>query len=329
MGPENQLPVGDNKNGSSSSVGNGSGGSNGTNHPNNGNDTEISSAASVKLPPFWTRCPSAWFFSVENEFTLRRITKDDRKFQYVLAALPEDIVMSVLDIIQNPGTDNRYAHLKSMLISRHSLSEEKRLAALFSKTEMGDQKPSEFYRHLELNAGDPQTFDRALLLKLWAARLPRDINIAILGSGKTSVEDVLPLADRIWEMSNISSLAALSVGNTHASVPPSSSTQIFGADTLVKVMTEVCQRFQSLEHELSELRSAVSRQSRNRFPQSQSRSHFRSSSNQRRFSRSGSRKPREEFCWYHNEFGVRATKCRPPCSFSKNSSGGGSDSTNC
>lgn len=182
---------------------------------------------------------------------------------------------------------------------------------------MGDQKPSEFYRHLELNAGDTKTFNRDLLMKLWTARLPRDLNIVIMGSGKTELEEVLPLADRIWEASNISSVAAMSYGRSNANVPSSSTMHAFGSDALAKVMTEVCQRFQALEHEISELRSSVVRHSRDTRPRSQTRPHFRNSSNQRRFSRSGSRYSSDDLCWYHNEFGSKATKCRSPCSFSK------------
>lgn len=280
-------------------------------------EVSAASAPPIKLPPFWSRCPQAWFLTIENLFTMRSIQSDSRKFQHVLAALPEDIVMSVLDIVQNPSGGAMYSKLKETLIARHSLSEKHRLDSLFSKTEMGDQKPSEFYRYLELNAGGPDTFNRSLLLKLWMARLPNNISIALVGSGKTDIEEVLPLADRIWEASNTSSVSAMTYGHSSTT---SNSNQAIGSDALIKIMTEVSNRFQAMEREIGELRSAVGQQgqfrrNRDTFQQSRERSRYRSPHSSRRFNRSASRKPKGPYCWYHTRHGNNAIRCVQPCSF--------------
>jgi hypothetical protein len=41
----------------------------------------------IKLPPFWTSRPRAWFMYVESRFRLRRITDDQQMFDHVLSAL--------------------------------------------------------------------------------------------------------------------------------------------------------------------------------------------------------------------------------------------------
>lgn len=303
-------------------------GSNGSGGPNKvEKGDEIDTVTVIKLPPFWSRCPNAWFISVENIFTLRKVTSDTRKFQHVLAALPEDIVMSVLDVIQNQGTGRMYDTLKETLISRHSVSERRRLDSLFSKAEMGDQKPSEFYRHLELMAGAPDTFDRTLLLKLWMTRLPKCINIALMGSGKTDQTELLPLADQIWEASDMSSISSLAMGSQSYPTPSTSGTQQTFSGSFVKVMTDMCARMASLEREIGELRATGLHRGRDH---ERNRTPYRNRSNSRRFNRSSSRSGNNNrpYCWYHFRFGTAAKDCRQPCAFDKNSSSGGSPSKN-
>ncbi|GFR64779.1 Pol polyprotein [Elysia marginata] len=41
----------------------------------------------LKLPTFWTTCPSAWFAQTEAQFALRGITADETKYYHVVAAL--------------------------------------------------------------------------------------------------------------------------------------------------------------------------------------------------------------------------------------------------
>lgn len=283
----------------------------------------------LKLPPFWSRCPSAWFVQVENAFALRKITLDTRKFQYVLAGLPEEIVMSVLDVIQSDGNGQMYKTLKETLISRHSVSERRRLDSLFSKADMGDQKPSEFYRHLELMAGDPKTFDRNLLIKLWMSRLPKSIEIALMGSGKTDLSEVLPLADKIWDASSMSmsSVASLASGSHTQPAPPTSNAQQTNSSSWVQVMTDMCTRMASLEREIGELRASGSHYGRSN---ERSRPQFRNRSKSRRFGRSGSRPGNNNhpYCWYHFKFGAAARDCRQPCSFGKSTSSDGQSKKN-
>lgn len=229
---------------------------NGDNTKTNGDDKNYGESSinniNIKLQKFWSFCPAAWFVSAENEFKLRRIKSDTNKFQCVVAALPQDAILSVLDVIKDPPTINMYDKLKEVLVERHSLSEEKRLDSLLSKTDMGDRRPSEFFRHLELLAG-PDTFNRDLLVKLWMARLPKTCNIALMGSEKKDIVELLRLADRIYDACGISNIAAIGP----APSKPSSEGNLSNAvATMCTAVTEMCQRFRGLELEISELRSS-------------------------------------------------------------------------
>jgi hypothetical protein len=54
----------------------------------------------VKLPPFWTANPRAWFTSAEGAFRLRNIPNKDSWFFNCLHALPEATVSLIADLVE-------------------------------------------------------------------------------------------------------------------------------------------------------------------------------------------------------------------------------------
>ncbi|RUS78761.1 hypothetical protein EGW08_013477 [Elysia chlorotica] len=56
----------------------------------------------LKLPTFWTTCPSAWFAQTEAQFALRGITADETKYYHVVAALDPDTASRSLSVISSP-----------------------------------------------------------------------------------------------------------------------------------------------------------------------------------------------------------------------------------
>ncbi|XP_046803827.1 uncharacterized protein LOC124419248 [Lucilia cuprina] len=111
-------------------------------------------STTIKLPQCWTNCQEAWFIHAEMQFANREVTQDITKYGYVVTALPQYVIVTVLDIIQKPPTGNRYDHLNKILIERHSMSENTKFDKILSDSEMGDQKPSEFYRSLAIIGAD-------------------------------------------------------------------------------------------------------------------------------------------------------------------------------
>ncbi len=54
----------------------------------------------VKLPPFWTANPWAWFASGEGAFQLRNIADERSRFFNCLHALPEATVCLIADLVE-------------------------------------------------------------------------------------------------------------------------------------------------------------------------------------------------------------------------------------
>lgn len=154
---------------------------------------------SIKLPLFWSAKPDIWFMQIEAQFSLSKITSDKTKYNLVITSLPHEVIATIYDVIIKPPQIDLYENLKKILISRLSCSEEKRLDDLLLTSELGDQKPSDFYRSMLATVGGTQMVSSELLLKLWQRKLPQTIAIALVASGKNDLDAILTIADKIWE----------------------------------------------------------------------------------------------------------------------------------
>lgn len=259
----------------------------GQQQPEQGN---IASSTFHKLPVFWSNMPDVWFIQAEQIFAINRITTDVSKYRHVVAVLPQETMGNVVDLLRNPPTENKYEMLKEALISRHSMSENKKLEGLLNSSEMGDRSPSSFYREMENLTGNSNFVNKNLLQKLWLRKLPENIRLAVTCSNIEEVTGLLSMADRLWEATQTNCISEVRSN--------SSSTK---EDKLIEAI-------KNLSLEVSSLKERVSRNSHdsNKYDY------------QRRRSRSSSRsKNRDEFkyCWYHWKFANKASKCIPPCQF--------------
>lgn len=255
-------------------------------------------ASAIKLPQFWTNCPDAWFVHAEMQFATKGITTDQTKYEYIITALPQDVIVKVLDFIQNPTASERYINLKKILIERHSLSENSKLDKILSDSDMGDRKPSEYYRSLALLAGS--NFSQDVLTKLWLRKLPKSLNVALTGSNISDRNELIQLADRLWEViynGEINSIRSSRTSNMEQVVQ--------------NLTASLCENINKLTLEVSSLKNELehrtSRPSYRRYNRSNSRSRGRSQS-------------RNWLCRFHYRFGSQARKCEQPCSFSKENS---------
>lgn len=268
-------------------------------------------AVALKLPQFWPNLPAHWFLQVESQFSTRGIVVEKTKYDYVISSLSQDAVASVYDIMADistsAGTDHPindpYTQLKKHLIERHTLSESSRIETLLSGLEMGDKKPSEFFRSMKTLAGTSDVVSDKLILSLWMRRLPALVQAPLKAMPKQEIADQLSMADSIYEVFRQEHRQQASISSLSNSEPNQS--------TISNLVTQN----KRLEKEMSELKNMISRLSTNSGDDShRSRSRNRNNSGNRSRSRS---KPnnQSELCWYHETYGDKASKCRKPCSF--------------
>lgn len=124
----------------------------------------------MKVPPFWHQDPEIWFMQLEHAFALSRITADDTKFSCVVANLEAKTFREVRDIMANPPATNKYDKIKTELIHRLCISQERKTKQLLEHETLGDRKPSQFLRQLQALAGN--AIPENLLKSIWLNRLP-------------------------------------------------------------------------------------------------------------------------------------------------------------
>ena len=255
----------------------------------------------LKLPPFWTNFPAQWFYHVESQFNTRHVRTEKTKYDYVIAALPQEIVTSVFDVMQQitdsfeteTPDSTPYLTIKKALIDRHTLSESARIESLISGVEMGDRKPSEFYRSLKGLAGTSGVVSDKLIINLWMRRLPPMVQATLKALPDDNVSNLTTIADSVYEVFQGSSVNAISKPESRS-------------DSQVSYLME---RNQKLELEINEIKHMISKLSTNLGNQRFS-SRSRSGARNRTPSRG-----RDNICWYHKKFGPKASKCTKPCDF--------------
>ena len=272
----------------------------------------------VRLPQFIPNLPELWFVQAEAIFKLRK-TSESSQYYHVLAALPSAVLERVLDIISDPETEKTYNFLKTALLARLTPSEEERINRVLFNMEIGDQRPSDFYRRMVQVAGHNSDMSGKLIFRLWLKRLPKLIECTLIPLETRPVSEILPVADSLFEASKSISVSEVSISGKHlpsqSQFLPSTSSQYSDVPSTTQTVPQVSE-IDSMRSEINELKrmiqnlSIANNRGRSR---SRGRTNFtggNTSSRTRSKSRSGS-----TLCFYHSKFGNKANKCQQPCSF--------------
>lgn len=254
-----------------------------------------------KLPVFYDKYPQQWFVLVESQFRIKNVNLENNKYECLLSTLPQDVATTVTDIIQNINDNwnepnlTPYTMLKEALLDRNSLSESQRLETLLKDIDIGDRKPSEFYRALKQTAGQSDSITDKLITQLWIRKLPMQIQISLKTLPNPDSKTLVNMADSIYEIFSMNNRGHLQAISPQISIEDNNSND----------------RFNRLEEQIKSLTESIKQLTTNTYHRSRSRtrSNSRSKKNQSNSS---------ELCWYHNKFGNLANKCIPPCNFSKN-----------
>ena len=238
-----------------------------------------------------------WFAQAEAVFRRANITVSFTKYDHVLMKLPEQVVVSVRNLISavQPTDLDAYEKLKARLTASYAKTRWQQVFALLRHPDIGDRRPSQLMNEMLalLPAGD--NGDSTLFLGLFLLRLPVSMRDHLAAADLQTAEEMAAHADTLWDArAGESSVASLSAAVDAVSV-----------------------RFPARDS-----RRSPNRDSR-RSPNRDSR---RSSPDQRRQNsgRDGNRQPRSQtpgrahLCHYHRKFGKNADRCEPNCTWSGN-----------
>ncbi|GFW64996.1 transposon Ty3-G Gag-Pol polyprotein [Trichonephila clavipes] len=92
------------------------------------------SAVNIKIPPFWTDRPEIWFYQVEAQFQISRISLEETKFHYLVSQLEPKYVENIWGIV-NSKSDTKYTDSKNRLLSLFKESENLRIKRFLTGNE--------------------------------------------------------------------------------------------------------------------------------------------------------------------------------------------------
>ena len=161
----------------------------------------IVSAVATRLPPFWPANPRIWFVQVEAQFSRRGITSSRTMYEEIICALPTEYATEVQDLLLTPPEEEPYEKLKDQLIARLADSERQKLRQLLTAEELGDRKPTQLLRKMQLLLGEKAKFiNGSLLRELFLQRLPSNVQMILASADEMTVERLAEMADRIMDV---------------------------------------------------------------------------------------------------------------------------------
>lgn len=272
----------------------------------------------LNIPPISVLGPQTFFNLLETYFKCNNISADTDKFCKLGFALPEDFIIEISDIINDPDENTlKYECAKQRIFAKYSLTTEQKIQKLIAGVETHNKSPSQILQQIKsLSKG---TIDDPEAIKnLWMMKLPVFIKAILASRPEDSVDQLAVLADSIQRNTQTNSLT--SECDT-TSIPQSSSTESElrkllkeATDELARLKLEKANARQTDQMQVPPWEIAINslRQEFMRNSTSRNRSRSRRRFHSRNRGRSDSR---NRFCYYHTKFGAKAIKCVQPCSW--------------
>lgn len=286
-----------------------------------GNHNEVHANNAVRLPiPHIVRDNiELWFIQLDHWFAVNRITSDSTRYSTVVASLDAALLQQIYETVRNPPAAGKYEAIKSAVIRNFSESEQRRAQQFVSGLQLGDKKPSHLLNELRRIGGEAQ--DEKLLKVLWMNRLPIQVQTC-LAAVSEPLNTLAPLADSVMETFRVGSdgqsfavnAGAFTSSNVAAASTSNPATKNAAKSSDSELLSKLAAQVANLTKQLGKLLNEKSQRgrsaSRSSVP-SRARSATPAASN-------GESTEGDGRCWYHRTYGSEATKCREPCTESKN-----------
>jgi hypothetical protein len=147
-------------------------------------------AAAVRLTPFWSNSPAAWFRAAEAQFFLRGVTCPMEKYYVVMSALTETNVDRVKHVVEAEPDENSYNNLKDGLLASHVMTDYQKIDKLLHMDPLNSRKPSDMLVEMEkLKPAD----DKQYFAYMFLQRLPREVRVLL---SREPVDNMRVLAEK-------------------------------------------------------------------------------------------------------------------------------------
>jgi hypothetical protein len=159
----------------------------------------------VRLPTFWAQAPAMWFAQAECLFQLQGVTRQVKRYCYVVASLTHESMRRVSNLVEQRPDEDPYEVIKARLLSALQLTDYQRADKLFELPGLGARKPSEFrcWRSAPEARRSP-TSSLAFFLR----RLQREIRVLLTKVDHKDPKALAEQADKLWALHAHDSLVA-------------------------------------------------------------------------------------------------------------------------
>ena len=223
--------------------------------------------ALLRVPPFWPDDVELWFTMLEVQFATARITSDQERFQTAVAHLDKSHVRLIRDVVTAPPATGCYEFVKKELIKILGESDAKSLRHVIEKEQMGDRKPSQFYRDLRNLATNALADD--FILTVWEDRLQPRVRSILASVQSKDPGTRIQIADSIFETTlETGQIVAASAARLPAATHPTGQNSGIGdpvataLNALNDRLTQMDSRMDQMQAQIAELRIDGHRRSR-------------------------------------------------------------------
>lgn len=251
----------------------------------------------IPLPTMEDGNIEAYFMSLDFWFSASGVNDDNRKYNTVMAQVPPSKLMELRPIIEALPNLNRYTYIKRALVEHFADSQQRRLQKVLSDMPLGDSKPSKLFYDMSRTSNG--ALSDAVLIDLWATRLPSHAQAAVAASQGTPAERVR-IADAVTE-----SMSMRNINQVEAVPSNAADYQWPGLDAIRNEIAAMFRQYSSDTRNQSRGRSRSGNRARSG-KQDRSQPRRRESSIEN-----------FEHCWYHRQFGSKANACKEPCTYKK------------
>jgi hypothetical protein len=153
----------------------------------------------VKFAAFWPQAPVLWFAQAECTFAVKRVVAQFDRYCHVVAALPQESIRLVADIVEGEPSETPYDDIKQRLVASHQLSDFQKAERLFQMPALGGRKPSELMAPMMETCprGEEKT---NLFACIFLQRLPREIRVLLAKADHKDPKTLATQADELWAL---------------------------------------------------------------------------------------------------------------------------------
>ena len=144
-----------------------------------------------------------WLLQCEAQFHMCNIQCESMKFDYIIQALPPEVIMQLQSFILDLPIKHPYSKLKDELQRLHMLSNKQCYCQIMWEESLGDEKPSQFLQWMQHLVGGDQV-KLAFFKEIFLEKMPSVIQTMLVALPDTNMlTQMATVADQMMDSCSV------------------------------------------------------------------------------------------------------------------------------